>query len=190
MTNVEITQNGTNGLSPDCSVTLVTRSGFTFHARPARPDDDAALSEFFGKVGSEDLRFRFLTALSRVGDEQIAAMTHLDHRRTENFLAFAPDDKTIIATAMLAADPNLESAEVAMATRADMKGKGISWTLLDHVARCARRRGFRTIRSIESRDNHTAIELEREMGFKAKPYPGDASLVLVEAVLAPESDPA
>jgi hypothetical protein len=40
-------------------------------------------------------------------------------------------------------------------------------------------RGIGTLESIEFRDNGEAIGLEREMGFTAAPYPGDATLVLL-----------
>lgn len=162
---------------------LTTRSGFHFWVRPIRAADEAALGEFFTHVADEDLRFRFLSAVPRVGHDLLAFLTDVDHDRTENFLAFEADGTTVIATAMLAADPGLERAEVALAVRADYKQRGISWTLLEHVARAARAKGIKKLESIESRDNHQAIELEREMGFAAAGYPGDSTLVLLEADL-------
>ena len=167
----------------DWSAALSTREGFNFHVRSANPADEAALAEFFTHVTPEDLRFRFLTALRQVDHDRLVAMTHVDHKKTENFLAFEPGATTIIATAMLAADEALEKAEVAIAIRSDYKHRGVSWTLLEHVARFAEAKGFKSIESIESRDNHAAIELEREMGFVALPCPGDPTLVIVRATL-------
>lgn len=37
--------------------------------------------------------------------------------------------------------------------------------------------------SIVSSDNHAAVRLEEEMGFSVKPYPGDATLMLLERKL-------
>lgn len=166
-------------------VLLATRSGFSFQVRTAVPEDEAALGAFFTHVAHEDLRFRFLTALNKVGHELLEMMTRVDHDRTENFLAIDPDGQTIIATAMIAADERRERAEVALSIRADYKKRGVSWTLLEHVARWARKRGFKSLESIESRENHQAIELEREMGFRAESYPGDATLILLRADLNP-----
>ena len=59
----------------------------------------------------------------------------------------------------------------------------MSWKLLEHVARFAEAAGVKTLQSIESYANHAAIELECDMGFTARPYPGDATLVLVERKL-------
>ena len=49
----------------------------------------------------------------------------------------------------------------------------------------AKRRGVKTLQSIESRSNHQAIELEREMGFTARTLDDDPTLVVLEAKLQP-----
>ena len=97
------------------------------------------------------------------------------------YLAF--DGDTLIATAMLAADSEMERAEVAISIREDYKNRGLGWTLLDHVAHAAAAKGIKFLESIESRDNVEAIALEKEMGFTATAYPGDATLVLVQKKL-------
>lgn len=168
----------------DWSATLATRSGLELDVRPARPDDAPVLAEMFDKVAQDDLRFRFLCGLNRVAPAQIEAMTHIDHSRTENFLAFDAATGEPVASAMVGIAPDLEQAEVAVSVRADYKNRGVGWSLLRHVARYAKARGIRRLVSIESSDNHRAIELEREMGFTARACPDDPSLVLVEARLA------
>lgn len=162
---------------------LQTRTGFLFHVRPVGPDDEAALGEFFSHVTPDDLRFRFLSSVNVVSHGQLSAMIDVDHRQKENFLALDRDGTTIIATAMLACDPALTVGEVAISIRPDFKGRGVSWELLEHVAHFAEALGVATLQSIESNANHAAIELEREMGFTARAYPGDHTLMLVERKL-------
>jgi len=162
---------------------LTTRTGHNFHVRPVTASDEPALAEFFTHVTPDDLRFRFLTSINIVGHDRLAAMTQVDHRQKENFLAFAEDGVTVIATAMLACDAALETGEVAISIRADYKRRGISWALLAHVARFAESIGVQTLQSIESSANHAAIELEREMGFTVHSYPGDATLMLIQRKL-------
>jgi N-acetylglutamate synthase-like GNAT family acetyltransferase len=164
----------------DWSETITTRAGLEFHVRPARADDEAALGAFFAKVTPEDMRFRFLTALKTVDHDRLVSMTNVDHRQTENFLAFVKDQPDIIATAMLACTPDMAKGEVAIAILPNFKSKGVSWELLAHVAHFAEAKGVKTLEAIESRDHHAAIELEREMGFTATSYPGDATLMLVQ----------
>ncbi len=164
-------------------MTLTTQSNYVFQVRAAKPADQPALAEFFTHVEKDDLRFRFLSPINTIGPHLIATLANVDHQRTENILAIDADGTTVIASAMLASDPDGKHAEVAMAIRADYKRRGISWTLLEHVARLAEIRGVETLESIEARDHHEAIEMEREMGFTASAYPGDASLVLLQVKL-------
>lgn len=167
----------------DWSATLTTRTGLAVSVRPVRPGDEAALAAFFAHVTPDDLRFRFLSSVNRIGDDRLAAMTHVDHRLTEHFVGLDGDGQRIIASAMLAADKDGKIAEIAISIDAAFKKRGIGWVLLGHVARYARAHGIERLQSIESRENHAAIEVEHDMGFTATPYPGDRALVLVEAEL-------
>lgn len=145
---------------------FVTRDGVKMHVRPVRPDDEAALGEFFHHVTPDDLRFRFLTGIREVGRDRLAAMTQIDYRRMMNFLAFA-EDGTLIATAMLACDSDGVRAELAVSVRADFKNRGVSWMLMQHVLAYAEAEGIHTVESVESSENHAALKLEREAGFTA-----------------------
>ena len=167
------------------SETHTTRTGFQFTVRPAQPADEEALGAFFERVTPEDMRFRFLTGLKTVGHDRLVAMTNVDHRQTENFLAFIGGETEIIATAMLACDAKMDVGEVAIAIRPEYKSKGVSWDLLSHVSSHAKDKGLTILQSIESRDSHAAIDMEREMGFTAASYPGDPTLVLVQKQLKP-----
>ena len=162
---------------------ITTRSGVRLNVRPAAPEDEGLLEAFFGRVTPDDLRFRFLTPVRTPGHEMVAPLVEVDHTTTENFLAFAEDGETLVATAMIAADPSLVRAEVAIAVRADFKHKGVGWSLLELIADYARARGIKAIESIEARDNREAIGLEQEMGFTATTYPGDSTLVLLRKQL-------
>lgn len=168
----------------DSSVKLQTRTGFNFWVDPVKADDANAVREFFAHVTGEDLRFRFLTAMRKVSDEQIEALTAVDHVLSENFIARDFQRSAIIASAHLVTDKTGLRAEVALAVHMDFKHKGISWTLLKFIADHAKNRGIKILTSIESRDHHQAIDLEREMGFVARPVAGDATLVELTADLS------
>ncbi|HET9427003.1 MAG TPA: GNAT family N-acetyltransferase [Allosphingosinicella sp.] len=167
--------------APAAETKLITWTGFPFRVRPAGPEDRAAISELFENVSLEDRRLRFLSPIQKLDRDLLKRMTEVDHDRTENFLAFHRD--ILVASAMLAADEAGERAEVAISIRADHKHRGIGWALLDYVARQAEQKGIKLIESIESRDNVEAISLEKEMGFTATNYPGDATLVLLQKKL-------
>lgn len=162
---------------------ITTRTGFRFNVRPVNLADEPGLTDLFAHVSHDDLRFRFLSGLNVVGHDRIVALAAVDHEATENFLAFDVENGAMIASGMLACDPKLERGEVAISIHQDYKGRGVAWELLAHIARYAEAKGVNVLESIESADNHVAIDLEREMGFTAAPYPGDATLVLVSRKL-------
>ncbi|EPR11335.1 hypothetical protein M527_04440 [Sphingobium indicum IP26] len=157
---------------------LETRSGLSLQVRPVSSDDGNLLKAFFSKVTTDDLRFRFLSGINEVSDDQIAMMTNVDHKQTEDFLAFT-DDNMLVATAMIAKDPTGKRAEVAIVVRGDYKQKGIGWTMLNHAADYARSTGVETLEAVESRQNEQAIGVERDFGFTVKPYDDDSTLVIV-----------
>jgi GNAT superfamily N-acetyltransferase len=156
----------------------MTRSGLSLSVRPVRRDDGPLLKGFFDGVTPEDHRFRFLTSMPKVSDEQIAIMLDVDHKQSEDFLAFAPDG-TLVASAMIVAEPSQERAEVAIAVRADYKHLGVGWSLLHYAADYAKAQGVKILESLESRTNQTAIDVERDSGFTVKPFPDDGALVIV-----------
>ncbi|MEO8684091.1 MAG: GNAT family N-acetyltransferase [Devosia sp.] len=178
----------TQGASADDAASwsgeLVSRSGLKFHVRPVRPADEPALRLFFDNVTPEDLRFRFLTTLKRVGHDRLRAMIDVDHRRSETFIASVQVDGPIIAVAMLACDEAMEIGEVAITLSPAFKSKGFGWELLRHISRFAEANGIKMLQSLESRSNHAAIQLEQDFGFTAQTYPGDSTLVLVQKQLS------
>lgn len=159
---------------------LSTREGVLLDVRPAYAEDETLLEDFFDKVSAEDRRFRFLAASKHVGHDQLVPLTHVDHWRTESFLAFERQSGALVASAILACDAKMETGEVAVSISADFRGRGVGWTMLDLIAEEARKRGLKRVISIEDRDNHSTIALEREKGFVAHGMDGDPRLVMLE----------
>lgn len=158
---------------------LSTRSGLILSVRSASEADEAALSAFFDKVSDEDRRFRFFSAGEHVSHEQLHPLIHVDHFRSESFLAFDKSSGELIGSALLACDGALDTGEVAVSIRRDYKGRGVGWALLDFLGEQAQSRGVRRVVAIESRNNHAAIELEREKGFTPEPFEGDPTLIIL-----------
>ncbi|MDE1918106.1 MAG: GNAT family N-acetyltransferase [Sphingomonadales bacterium] len=171
----------TDALEPNIyPQTQTTREGIVLQIRPAVQADEAALARFFTQVSDEDRRFRFLASTRPVTEEQLAPLVHADHVHSESFIAFdAAGTGDIVASGLLACDEQLDTAEVAVSVQAAYRGKGVGWAMLGLLAQEAQRRGVRRVLSIESRDNHAAIELEREKGFVPEAVEGDPSLVIL-----------
>ena len=160
-------------------VRLSTRSGVALDVRSATEADEPALAAFFDKVSDEDRRFRFFTAGEHVSHEQLEPLIHTDHFRSDSFLAFDVATGELVASALLACDGPLDTAEIAVSIRQDYRGKGVGWALLDFLGLQAERRGVRRVIAIEARENHAAIELEREKGFTPEPFEGEPTLVIL-----------
>jgi acetyltransferase len=80
---------------------------------------------------------------------------------------------------MIAAPPGADDAEVAIAVRSDLKGRGVGWSMLDQACGYARSRGFKSLHSVQMSDDCAAIALEEEMGFRAQPNPDDMRLTIL-----------
>lgn len=158
---------------------LTTRTGLTLDVRPATEGDADALAAFFDSVSDDDRRFRFLAAADHVSHEQLKPLIHADHYQSESFLAFDAASGLLVGSALLACDKDMDTGEIAISIRSDYKGKGVGWALLDFLGQEAERRQLRRVIAIESRDNHAAIELEREKGFTPEPFEGEPTLVIL-----------
>jgi GNAT superfamily N-acetyltransferase len=158
---------------------IITRTGLKIIVRHAGVNDDTILNDLFHHVRPEDLRFRFLASVKEVPAEQIHDMTHLDRHKMETYIGFLDDNRTPVATLMLAREVASDRGEVAISIRSDYRNHGIGWELLAFAVRQAETWGLKVIESIESRSNHDAIELEKNMGFTASPHPDDPTLMLV-----------
>ncbi|MFC0588604.1 GNAT family N-acetyltransferase [Novosphingobium aquiterrae] len=158
---------------------LTTRTGLGLSVRIATADDEPALQAFFDQVSDEDRRFRFLAAADHVSHNQLVPLLEADHYQSESFLAFDSANGELVGSALLACDKALDCGEIAVSVRADYKGKGVGWALLDVLGGEAQGRGVRRVIAIESRDNHAAIELEREKGFTPEPFDGEPNLVIL-----------
>jgi acetyltransferase len=165
------------------AVTVPTRSGVTLSVRQAFAEDEHALAVFFDAVLPEDRRFRFLAAAGHLDHDRLAPMTHVDHWRTESFLAFDQATGELVASAVLACDAEMETGEVAISVRGDYRGRGVGWGMLNLVAAEGERRGLSRVIAIEDRANHAAIELEKDCGFVAHGVEGDPHIVMLEKTL-------
>lgn len=159
-------------MQPDCIAIIVDHSAQRLNQphtlesasiRHATPQDEAIVAGFFTHVTPKDIRFRFLSGMI-LSHERLAAMISVDHPRVVNFLAFAPNEP-LLTVAMLAAGEDAQRGEIALTIRNDFKHQGISWEMVAHISRYAERHNFKSIESLESRENHAAIELDRDMEF-------------------------
>lgn len=163
------------------SVQLTTRGGVELDVRLATPDDGQLIEQLFRNVGEEDLRFRFLSGMRKIGPEQIHSLIDFDPDTTQSYILFDRANGQPVAAAMLAWDDG--KGEIAVSIHAGYKARGIGWETLSFLSRKAKDLGLTEIGSIEDRSNHYALEVERDFGFTITEMPDDPSLLLVRKSL-------
>ena len=89
-------------LLPEWMSQATTRGDVELNIRSAAPGDREAVFTFLRAVQPPDLRFRFLSAV-KPSDALARILNEVDHRTTEDLIAFDARDGSIAATAMIAA---------------------------------------------------------------------------------------
>ena len=161
---------------------VTTRGGKAINIRPAAPSDRSAVLTFLRAIDPPDLRW-FLSAVKPT-DALARILTDVDHRSTEDLIAFDSLDGSIAATAMITESEAAGSAEIAVLVRSDVKDQGIGWEMLKQACDNARARGLRRVECVESSSNQKAVTLEREQGFTARIHPASADLTILTRDLA------
>lgn len=133
--------------------------------RPIRPDDEPQYEKFFTHITSEDLRMRFFTAAPERTFRFYARMTQIDYAREMAFIA-SSDSGEILGVARLIADPDYRRAEFAIIVRSDLKGKGLGYSLMQHLVDYARTEGLTEIYGDVLASNTTMLKLCRGLGFE------------------------
>ena len=165
-------------VQPDYPSKSKTSGGIDLDIRPAAPKDRAKILKFLEATDALDLRFRFLSAV-KASDALAAMLSDVNHRSTEDLIAFDQQDGSITATAMIAQGSAPDRAEIAILVRSDLKGHGIGWEMLNQACEYARDRGYRHLDCIESSSNQRTISLEREQGFTSRLHPGETELMVL-----------
>jgi len=147
--------------------------------RPIRPEDEALYARFFERMSPEDVRMRFFTARPDLSHKFLARMTQVDYAREMAFVALSASEGELLGIARLIAEPDYVRAEFAILVRSDLKGKGLGWTLMQHLIAYARAEGLQEIHGQVLAGNVTMLKLCRELGFAIETTEADIGLRLV-----------
>ncbi|MFC7047601.1 bifunctional acetate--CoA ligase family protein/GNAT family N-acetyltransferase [Emcibacter nanhaiensis] len=147
--------------------------------RPIRPEDEKYYDVFMEKTDPEDIRLRLFVPLRKLQHEFIARLTQIDYARAMAFIAIDPDSDEMLGISRLAADPDNVRAEYAVITRTDMKGHGLGWALMQRLIHYAEAEKIEELWGQVAIENHTMLQMCRELGFEIHQEPTDASLKLV-----------
>src|SRR5262249_44801402 len=148
------------------------------------PQDEALYTEFSAHVTAEDRELRFFTAAPDLSHRFLARLTQIDYAREMAFVAVQADTGTLLAVARFVADPDYTAGEYAILVRSDLKGRGLGWTLMQHLIAYARAEGLAQLYGYVLAGNTTMLQMCRSLGFAVRPEPDSGEVRRVVLRLA------
>jgi acetyltransferase len=168
---------------PESVVTLLDGSEVTIRALRRK---DAELDRAFIRNLSPESRWmRFLGQIGEPGDSLIRKLTELDYRRDMAFIALSREGGVdqAIGVSRYSLAPDGQSCECAVAVADAWQGKGLGTILMRDLIDIARKRGVRSMFSVDANENERMRELARDLGFERKRDPTDSTRVIHRLML-------
>ncbi len=155
------------------------RDGSRVLIRALRRSDADLERAFIARLSPEFRRMRFLAQINEPSDALIRTLTDLD----EDDLAFIAlvhreGQKREVGVSRYSMLPDRTSCECAVTVDDDWRNKGLGTALMRHLMEIARRRGMRSMISIDSAENHRMRELARDLGFTCRADPEESTQVI------------
>jgi acetyltransferase len=166
---------------------VALKDGREVRLRPIRPEDEPAHSEFVSRLSPEDARFRFFHYVRSMPHSELARLTQIDYDREMAFVAVeaggeSPQTLGVVRTV---ADPDNESAELAIVVRSDMKRLGLGTKLLAKAVSWCRSRGTKGIAGDVLAGNESMLALAHRFQGWDFSEPDDEGLVRIRYRLGP-----
>lgn len=141
--------------------------GARVRLRRIRPDDKDALRAGFEGLSDDTRNRRFLGAMRRLTEKQLAYLTEVDHHDHIAWVVGLPEAMIEgIAVGRCVRLGGTDVAEVAMAVTDAWQGRGVGRVLLSVLARDARAEGIATLRAVMQPDNRAMHALLAEFGAR------------------------
>ena len=168
---------------PESVVTL--RDGSEVTIRTLRKEDGRLDRDFIRNLSPESRWMRFLGQIGEPSDSLIRKLTELDYQHDMAFIALSREVGNVhaIGVSRYSLAPDGQSCECAVAVADAWQGKGLGTALMHGLIDIARRRGIRTMFSLDASENERMRELARDLGFKREQDPDDSTRVIHQLVL-------
>jgi acetyltransferase len=148
--------------------TISISDGRILKIRPARPEDMEALRTLFAELSGNEIRQRFLHAMYRVPDAQLAEFTRMDPDSEVSFVLAGSELSNkweIFGTVQLILDQDKKRAEFAILVRSDLAGMGVGKALMEHIIAYARSQSIKEIYGEALFDNKAMLGLATALHF-------------------------
>jgi len=168
---------------PESVVTLLDGSEVT--VRALRKEDAALERDFIRNLSPESRWMRFLGQIGDPSDSLIRKLTELDYQHDMAFIALSNEGGITheVGVSRYSLAPDGQSCECAVTVADTWQGKGLGTILMRDLIDIARKRGIRSMFSIDANENERMRELARDLGFKREQAPDDPTRVIHRLVL-------
>jgi len=168
---------------PESVVTLLDGSEVT--VRALRKEDAGLERDFIRNLSPESRWMRFLGQIGDPSDSLIRKLTELDYQHDMAFIALSNEGGITheVGVSRYSLAPDGQSCECAVTVADTWQGKGLGTVLMRDLIDIARRRGIRSMFSIDANENERMRELARDLSFKREQDPDDPTRVIHRLVL-------
>ncbi|MBR0653518.1 bifunctional acetate--CoA ligase family protein/GNAT family N-acetyltransferase [Plastoroseomonas arctica] len=156
------------------------KDGNLLTIRPIRPEDAAALGDFFHGLSAEDIRRRFFSALKDLSPAMKARLTQIDYDREMALVATRPvpgGADAILGVARLIREPGSQRGEFSVVVAGALKGQGLARTLMTRILDWGRVEGLREAVGQVLAENAPMLAFMRALGFTIHHLPEEEGVV-------------
>jgi RimJ/RimL family protein N-acetyltransferase len=161
------------------------RDGTRAHLRTIEPEDRDAIAAGFGELSDESRYRRFLSPVPRLTASTLRYLTEVDHHDHEAVVAISPDGEPMGVARYVRADPDGDSAEVAVTVVDRWQGRGLGTALLARLTERAREEGVKRFTATALATNNDMIDLLQNLGA-TESGPASGGVVEMRVALAPD----
>jgi GNAT superfamily N-acetyltransferase len=163
---------------PESVVSLLDGSEVTIRA--LRKEDAEFERNFIRNLSPESRWMRFLGQIGEPSDSLIRTLTELDYQHDMAFIALSREGGITheVGVSRYSLAPDGQSCECAVTVADAWQGKGLGTVLMRDLIDIARKRGVRSMFSIDANENERMRELARDLGFKREQDPDDPTRVI------------
>ncbi len=164
---------------------VYTRDGRGLWLREIEPTDVAALRRCFTRLSPEEIRRRFLHAMSELPAPMAHRLCNIDSTRETAYVLVdeSVSPAEIRGVGRIYVDIATNNAEFSVLVEHDWSRIGLGALLMHRLVDDCRHRGLTEIWGYVLQENRPMLELCRELGFTQRAMPGEPGTALLSLQL-------
>jgi acetyltransferase len=148
-----------------------------FKIRPIKAEDEGCLADFYRKLSSDTLRFRFFNSRQNFEHKELARFSQIDYDREMEFVAF--NSKMIAGVVRSWIDPDSITAEFSVLVGDDQTGQQLGFILMQKMIEyLTEQRGVLQLIGSVLSNNRAMLKLARRLGFSEKENQKEGFIVI------------